>query len=156
MPVIHARDELHLIRGGTFVSGLDCPDGCAANACTHDGEPLNSSGKRERRTGPKTCRPANVDYAANFGGLVRMLKTDNDEARKTFRQLRKSNDVVNDYISFIHNYYPAEEVNQYKKAEWLALLKSLNVPANNISAAEANDLLRRTVSDYQEHLRRLF
>ena len=103
LPVIHARDELHLIRGGTFVSGLDCPDGCAANACTHDGEPLNSSGKRERRTGPKTCRPANVDYAANFGGLVRMLKTDNDEARKTFRKLRKSNDVVNDYISFIHN-----------------------------------------------------
>ena len=85
-----------------------------------------------------------------------MLKTDNDDARKTFRQLRRKNDVVNEYISFIHHCYPSEEVNQYKKAEWLALLKVLGVAANNISAAEANALLRRTVNNYQEHLRRQF
>jgi hypothetical protein len=113
--------------------------------CTHHGEPLNAAGKRERRTGPKLCKPANVEYAANFGGLVRMLKTDNDNARSTFRKLRKLDDVIHRYISFIHKHYPAEEINQYRKAEWQTVLRTLNIPAQNLSAAEANKLLRELV-----------
>lgn len=123
LPIIRLRDQLHLIRGGSFVSKNACPDGCSPAACTHDGEPLNAAGKRERRTGPKSCRPANVDYAANFGGLVRMLKTDGDAARVAFRKTRRADDVAHRYISFIHEHYSAEEVNQYRKAEWATLLK---------------------------------
>ncbi|WP_147654000.1 hypothetical protein [Vulcaniibacterium gelatinicum] len=156
LPIIRARDQLHLARGGLFVDRRECPDGCAPEACTHDGEPLNAARKRERRSGPQSCKPANVEYAANFGGLVRMLKTDNDAARSVFRRLRKADDVVHAYISFIHTHFPSEEINHFKKAEWQSVLKSLGIKANNVTAAEANKLLREHVPDYQDHLRRLF
>lgn len=156
LPIIKARDELHLARGGTFVNGAACPDGCDLNVCTHDGEPLNAAGKRERRSGPQSCKPANVEYAANFGGLVRMLKTDNDAARAVFRRLRKADDFVHAYISFIHRHFPSEEVNQFKKAEWQAVLKALGVDAVNPTASVASELLRKHVPDYQDHLRRIF
>lgn len=156
LPIIYARDSLHRARGGTFVESNKCPDGCAIPDCTHDGEPLNARGKRERRSGPKACKPANVEYAANFGGLVRMLKTDNDAARTIFRKLRKDDDVIHQYISFIHQHYPAEEINQYRKAEWQQVLKSFNLDANIKSPAEANASLRQMVPDYQKQLRNNF
>jgi hypothetical protein len=156
LPIIRLRDQLHLIRGGSFVSRDSCPDGCSATACTHEGEPLNASGKRERRTGPKSCRPANVDYAANFGGLVRMLKTDSDSARVAFRKIRREDDVAHRYISFIHAHYPAEEVNQYRKGEWAAMLKLAGIPSGNVSSADANRLLREQTQNYQDMLRRSF
>ena len=43
-----------------------------------------------------------VSYAANFGGLVRMLKTNNSESRSKFRELRRDNRIVDEYVSFIH------------------------------------------------------
>lgn len=156
LPIIEVRDQLHLARGGTFVTGSACPDGCTRKACTHDGEPLNAAGKRERRSGPKSCKPANVEYAANFGGLVRMLKTDNGAARAVFRKLRKKDDIIHAYISFIHRHFPSEEVNQFKKIEWQAALKALGINAVNPTAAAANELLRKHVSDYQDRLRSLF
>lgn len=156
LPIIGIRDQLHLARGGSFVSSRRCPDGCSPTACTHDGEPLNAAGKRERRSGPKSCRPANVDYAANFGGLVRMLKTDNDAARSVFRRLRREDDDAHRYISFIHKHYPTEEVNQYRKSEWQSILKIADLNAGNVSAAEASQLLRENVPDYREILRRSF
>lgn len=155
-PIINARDRLHLARGGAFVESSRCPDRCAPDACTHHGEPLNAAGKRERRSGPTSCKPANVEYAANFGGLVRMLKTDNDAARTVFRTLRKKDDVVHAYVSFIHKHFPAEEINQFRKAEWQAALEALGVVARNPTAAEANRLLREQIPDYQDRLRNLF
>ena len=156
LPIIAARDKLHLVRGGSFVENNACPDGCDVAECTHHGEPLNAASKRERRSGPKSCKPANVEYAANFGGLVRMLKTDSDAARSEFRKLRKADDVVHRYISFIHKHYPAEEINQYRKAEWQAVLRALNVNQPGATAIEANAVLRGTVPNYQDELRRLF
>ena len=156
LPIIYARDALHIARGGSFIQAGRCPDGCQVADCTHDGEPLNAALKRERRSGPRSCKPANVEYAANFGGLVRMLKTDNDYARQEFRRLRASNDVVHQYISFIHRHFPAEETNQYRKAEWHAILRALGISAVNQSAAEANELLRQHVPSYQDHLRNFF
>jgi hypothetical protein len=153
LSIIRLRDALHIERGGSFVAGDSCPDGCTIDACTHDGEPLNAAGKRERRTGPKSCRPANVDYAANFGGLLRMIKTDNDSARRIFRELRRSDDFIHEYISFIHKHYPAEEINQYKKAEWNSLLSRLGIKSGLLSSTEANQLLRETVPDYQNAIR---
>ncbi len=156
LPIIRMRDQLHLVRGGSFVSRASCPDGCKPSACTHDGEPLNAAGKRERRTGPKRCRPANVDYAANFGGLVRMLKTDNDAARKAFRTIRKNDDVAHRYVSFIHEHYPSEEINQYRKGEWAELLRLAGLAAGNLSVADANKQLREKAPDYRDILRRGF
>lgn len=156
LPIIRVRDELHLARGGSFVAAGHCPDGCDIATCTHVGEPLNAAGKRERRSGPSACRPANVDYAANFGGLIRMLKTDNDDARKIFRALRRTDDVIHRYVSFIHEHYPSEEINQYRKAEWQKALTAMGIPAAGESAANANSILREEVPDYQSRLRNLF
>lgn len=112
------RDALHIARGGYFVNSMHCPDGCLPYCCTHNGEPLNAAGKRERLSGPNTTRPSlNVSYAANFGGLVRMLKTDNQHARNIFRDIRRRNAVADHYISFIHTNFPSEEKNQYTIAE---------------------------------------
>jgi hypothetical protein len=156
LPIIGIRDQLHIARGGSFVTRDACQDGCASVACTHDGEPLNAAGKRERRSGPKSCRPANVDYAANFGGLLRMLKTDNDSARAIFRSLRRKNDVVHRYISFIHKQYPNEELNHYRKSEWQTMLRYFKLDAGRLGAAELQALLRNTVPDYQESIREIF
>jgi hypothetical protein len=156
LPIIYARDQLHLMRGGSFVESGSCPDHCALGTCTHVGEPLNANSKRERRSGPKASKPANVDYAANFGGLVRMLATNSGDARNAFRRLRRANDVVHRYVSFIHMHYPAEEVNQYLKGEWQAVLRALNIPHADPSSAEANALLRQLAPNYREFLRNSF
>lgn len=75
-PIAKLRDELHLARGGSFVDRATCPDGCAQSLCQHHGEPLNANDKRERLQGPESTRPsAKVAFAANFGGLKRMLGT---------------------------------------------------------------------------------
>ncbi|WP_368865489.1 hypothetical protein [Stenotrophomonas maltophilia] len=156
LPIIALRDELHVKRGGTFVNACHCPDGCVPGLCPHAGEPLNASGKRERRSGPKTCRPLGVDYAANFGGLLRMLKTDSADAREKFRDMRSSNMVAHEYISFIHEHYPSEEVNQYLKSEWQQVLRRVGLPVNGESARQVNDILRDSVPGYREVLRDMF
>jgi len=156
LSIIALRDTLHLQRNGTFVNSYHCPDGCSPFACTHVEEPLNAAGKRERRSGPRSCKPANVDYAANFGGLIRMLKTNNDSARQSFRTIRRSSPIAHRYISFIHKYYPSEEINQYKLSEWQAILQHVGIRPNGLSAYEANAALRQNISNYQDLLRDFF
>lgn len=156
LPIIRLRDDLHLARGGTFVQAGACPDGCLIPDCTHAGEPLNAKGNRERRSGPVVCKPKNLDCAANFGGLVRMLKTDNSEARYIFRRLRSSNHVMHEYISFIHKHFRSEEINQYLKAEWQDFLSRSMPSTRNVSPEEANLLLRENVANYQDGLRDYF
>ena len=51
LPIAVLRYKLHEIRGGTFVVKGNCPDNCDPAVCPHIGEPLNSAGVRERRTG---------------------------------------------------------------------------------------------------------
>ena len=156
LPIIRLRDALHVARRGSFVSHTSCPDGCTPDACTHAGEPLNAAGKRERKGGPASCRPANVDYAANFGGLLRMIKTDNDAARKVFRTIRNDDEIAHRYVSFIHKHYPAEEANQYRKAEWTALARSLGIQRPSADLAALIEQIRSSYPDYQAVLRTLF
>ncbi|MBS4061962.1 MAG: hypothetical protein KG029_16305 [Bacteroidetes bacterium] len=73
LPIAQLRDVLHVERGGTFVKKDHCPDGCPIQPCKHVGEPLNTSGVRERRSGPQSTKGPGVSYAANFGGMLRML-----------------------------------------------------------------------------------
>lgn len=150
------RDALHVARGGSFVTTGQCPDGCNIETCSHVGEPLNASGKRERLTGPESTRPSlKVSYAANFGGLVRMLKTDNEEARQIFRKLRKTNEVANHYISFIHSSFPNEEKNQYTATE----LKKAAICLGIENYPQGKEELYKVVSSkngYREVLRNLY
>ena len=137
-PIAKLRDALHLTRGGTFVDRHDCPDRCAPHICIHHGEPLNENGKRERLSGPDSCRPsARVSYAANFGGLVRMLKTRRPDAKRTFRRVRREDFIANQYINFIHRNYPAEERNHYSRNEWSLIAQQLGI---NPSDREIVDL----------------
>lgn len=150
--VAFLRDTLHLARGGSFVDRNSCPDGCDP-ICKHHGEPLNAKGTRERLSGPNSCRAANVSYAANFGGLVRMIKTDSDSARQEFRRNRASYDDVHEYISFIHRNYPDEEVNQYLAEEWKILAENLGVQTGGLAKKEIINLIRERYPDYRDKLR---
>ncbi len=149
------RDALHIARGGTFVTANSCPDNCNPSECPHDGEPLNDSGKRERLSGPESTRVSSkVSYAQNFGGLVRMLKTNNSKARSVFRKIRKENPVADHYISFIHRNYPNEEKNQYTKDELYKIAKAQGhaaIPSNKDSLYN----LISSTKDYQKLLRDL-
>lgn len=151
--VAFLRDALHLTRGGSFVDRNSCPDGCDSETCKHYGEPLNAKGTRERLSGPNSCRAANVSYAANFGGLVRMIKTDSDSARQEFRRIRASDDAVHDYISFIHRNYPDEEANQYLAEEWKTLAQNLGIQIAGLAKKEIINLIRKTHPNYQDQLR---
>jgi hypothetical protein len=150
------RDVLHIQRGGSFVNGANCPDKCAQNPCQHHGEPLNAKGNRERLTGPESRKPANVSYSANFGGLVRMLKTGNESARRVFRQIRKESDSAHLFISFIHKNQPNEEVNQYLKSEWMTLAKIVGANISGIKKShDIRDAIKLICPNYHEHLREL-
>ena len=126
-PVARLRDELHKARGGSFVDRDSCPDGCPPSKCEHQGEPLNRSGTRERNTGPETCEGPNTSHAANFGGMLRMLKTNSSDARAALRAERQRSDVAHRYISFIHKSFPDEELTHYLAAEWRRLASVLHV-----------------------------
>lgn len=156
-PVAELRDILHIARGGSFVEGGMCPDGCAENSCSHTGEPLNAAGKRERKGGPDSTRPSEkVAFANNFGGLVRMLKTDNESARKVFRKARAGNPAAHEYISFIHRNFPDEEINQYTIAEWRAAASHVGLIGKGKKAVEILEELKATTPGYQELLRDSF
>lgn len=100
--VAKLRDLLHIERGGIFVSQLTCPDSCPANLCQHDGEPLNAAGKRERLGGPTSRRvSANVSFAANFGGLFRMIGVTGKSSNEVLLRYRNQNVVADKYLKFV-------------------------------------------------------
>lgn len=149
------RDALHLERGGSFVNRSSCPDGCAAAVCTHHGEPLNASGVRERAAGPEACVTGSVQFAANFGGLIRMLGARSPEAKSVLREFRRNDNVAHEYISFIHRNRPDKEKAAYTVAELRrAVDELLGVDASGLSADDCLLVLReRTGSDYMGWLR---
>ena len=152
-PVASLRDRLHVARGGTFVDREACPDQCMPEECEHHGEPLNADGKRERASGPQSRRPSNTSFAANFGGLVRMLKTSTPEARQEFGRIRAESDVAHNFITFIHRNYPTEESNQYLVEEWKALALSHNLSWKGLSKEALIERIRLHVPDYRGELR---
>lgn len=150
------RDMLHIARGGKFVVAGKCPDKCGGLACNHIGEPLNANGKRERLSGPEKARVSKtVSYAANFGGLVRMLKCDSPNARKIFRELCRDNDTAWNFVSFIHRNLPKEEDNQYLKGDWVEVAKRIglqDLPAKQSALVER---IRSAGDQYRTALRAL-
>lgn len=101
-PLAELRDALHIARGGSFVDRDSCPDGCTPSLCQHHGEPLNASGKRERLQGPESTRPsAKVSFAANFGGLKRMLGVRGAVAERRKRELLRAIPEANAYDNFM-------------------------------------------------------
>ena len=134
-PIAALRDKLHVARGGSFVDRSACADHCKPAGCTHHGEPLNAAGKRERLSGPEALRPsAKVSFAANFGGLMRMLKTNSNEARKVFNAARAQDGVAHEFISFMHRNFPREEENTYSIAAWRAAAATLGINTAGLSA----------------------
>ena len=151
------RDALHIARGGSFVSRYSCPDNHDFSECTHDGDPLNASGKRERISGPDSRRPSTrVSYAANFGGLVRMMKTNSEDARSVLRKMRLDDDTIHSYITFIHRNYPSEEFNQYLTSEWQQLASLLRIEHRNLSKIDLVSTIRANFPDYRTHLRDIY
>jgi len=155
--VIILRDALHETRGGIFVTKENCPEQdceCAEDYCSYAGEPLNAKGKRERLKGPPSARPSQkVSYAANFGGLIRMIKTSGIDSRTKFRELRKANPSIDEYISFIHRNYLSEEENQYTRNEWNTIASLYNIDTSSLSKKEIINLVRENISEYHAALR---
>jgi hypothetical protein len=155
-PIASLRDVLHLARGGSFVDRESCPDGCNPISCPHHGEPLNAANTRERLSGPNSCRSKNVSHAANFGGLVRMIKTNSPSARQKFREFRANDDDAHTYISFIHRNYPMEEENQYLPDEWMAVAQFFGIQeAKKLKKKDIIPLIREKYPNYREQLRAL-
>ena len=117
LDVAELRNALHQERGGSFVVAGHCPDNCTATACKHVGEPLNASGKRERSSGPNAARvSAKVSYAANFGGLVRMLGCSSAQAKGKFSEICDANETAAKFAEFIQrNLRPQRETKATKK-----------------------------------------
>jgi hypothetical protein len=150
------RDALHKARDGTFVTNGKCPDKCSGNTCKHVGEPLNASGKRERLSGPEKRRVSkSVSYAANFGGLVRMLKCSSPAARKIFRDICRRNETAWEFVSFIHRNLPQEEENQYSKDEWMQVAERIGLRDLPAGKDELIGRVREAGADYRAELRRL-
>lgn len=155
--IIQLRDTLHLARNGSFVQSGACPDGCDILVCSHVGEPLNSEGARERRSGPITRKPPRVEYAGNFGGLVRMIKTNNDYARQQFRQARRSSSTIHRYISFIHENFPNEELNHFKRQEWEeACIYIANIDPKLLTKEQIRNAISQTNNNYRDILKDMF
>lgn len=153
LPIALLRDELHIARGCSFVDANSCPDGCSPEKCEHAGEPLNAKGKRERKGGPESTRPsAKVSYAQNFGGLVRMLKTNNEHARSVFRRVRLESDTADEYISFIHQNYQSEELSHYTVDELRTVAKKLSLYSKGLSKSSLMSEIRK-VPNYMKSLR---
>jgi len=148
--VAEVRDALHLARGGSFVDRAACPDGCEPATCPHHGEPLNAARKRERLSGPAACRvSAQVSYAANFGGMVRMLKTNSEAARDALRSLRRSKPDINRYVSFVFAAFPGEELNHFSIAEWRTIARAIGV-SDKGGKVELAARVRAADPNYQE------
>jgi hypothetical protein len=154
-PITQLRDALHLERGGSFVNGNACPDGCDIDDCSHKDEPLNEKSKRERLSGPQSTRPsANVSHSANFGGLVRMLKTRGESAKATFRELRRADSTIDAYISFIHKHFPSEEINHFSVSEWRRIGEQVGLNASGMSKEDIrNNVIEN--ENYQQILRKI-
>lgn len=151
------RDALHITRGGTFIDRKGCPDGCAPADCTHHGEPLNADGKRERAQGPESCRVSQrVSYAANFGGMVRMLKTNSNDARKQLRRCCMEHPVAREYVAFIWRLFPDEELNHFSISEWRRFAEANGLPTDGVSKADLVSHIRASVDGYRDALLDMF
>lgn len=110
LDVAELRDALHQERGGSFVVAGHCPDKCAATACKHIGEPLNSKGNRERVAGPDSRQSKKASSQANFGGLVRMLGCRSVKARQKLQEICAANETAAKFAAFIQrNLRPQKE-----------------------------------------------
>lgn len=151
--IAYLRDELHIKRGGSFVSRESCPDGCRETECKHDGEPLNKAGVRERASGPNNCVTGKTKFAANFGGLVRMLKVSSNDARACFKKLRHDSSVAHEFISFIHRNFPTEEINTYTIEDIRSLARLYRVSYAGKTAEGIIKEISEKHPDYKDQLR---
>lgn len=101
LPIAQLRDVLHLERGGSFIQKGHCPDGCNIQHCSHIGEPLNASGVRERRSGPEASKGQRVSYAANFGGMLRMLGSREKSGKELLKKEYASDPTKARFIDFM-------------------------------------------------------
>lgn len=153
--IARLRDALHVARGGSFVQNTACPDGCEAATCKHGGEPLNAKASRERVSGPSASKPPNSSFAANFGGLVRMIKTDSASAAKVFRDSRQTDEIAHEYISFIHRNFPKEEKNRYSANEWREIATRLELETKKQTTDQIIAAIRAKGPGYRDLLRGL-
>lgn len=106
LPIAEIRDVLHIERGGSFVQENRCPDCRDIQQCSHVGEPLNASGVRERRSGPEASKGPNVSYAANFGGMLRMLGSRGGDGKALLKREYHSDPTKARFIDFMARNFP--------------------------------------------------
>lgn len=83
-----------------------------------------------------------------------MLKTDSQNAKTIFRDMRRKSPIADHYISFIHTNFPSEEKNQYTIAELRTAASMLGI---EISGGNKDVLYHaiRSVDGYQTVLKRI-
>ncbi len=83
-----------------------------------------------------------------------MLKTDNQNARNIFREIRRQNAIADHYISFIHTNFPSEEKNQYTVAELRTVASMLGIEIHGGNKDVLYNAIR-SVEGYQAVLKRI-
>jgi hypothetical protein len=129
--IAELRDALHRARGGSFVTAEHCPDRCGTG-CVHVGEPLNAHGTRERLSGPSATVTGSVTHAANFGGLVRMLKVRTAVLVELVDACRAGD--ARSFVDFIHTHFPEEETRAFPLPVWAAAARLLGHPRSTDQA----------------------
>ena len=83
-----------------------------------------------------------------------MLKTNNEAARSVFRSFRKNDKVADEYITFIHRLFPAEEASQYTVSELRTVATALGIKSAGLSASSLLDEIRQN-PQYMQYIRDL-
>jgi hypothetical protein len=68
--------------------------------------------------------------------------------------LRKENDIVHRYVSFIHRNFPKEEENHYLVVDWKSVAEAIALETGGLAREEVIAAVRRH-PDYMERLRKL-
>ena len=82
-----------------------------------------------------------------------MLKTNSNDARRVFREWRTKSETVHNFVCFMHQHYPREEMNQYTLEDWRACARLLEVENSDGLSREGIYQLVAARDGYQETLR---
>ena len=81
-----------------------------------------------------------------------MLKTNNSDSRKVFREYKNANESISDFVDFVYRNYPSEEASQFTKAEWIEIAKKFDITYSGLSKGDLIETIRSQVANYSEHL----
>ena len=84
-----------------------------------------------------------------------MIGVSNDERRRTLQTLRRDNDTIHRYLSFVHNSQPSRERSTYNIGTWRELAQSFGLEeVDGLTKFQIQEIMMRTHGEnYRDVLR---